>query len=107
MRSTRHGSVCTQSVGPRDSRSRWSVVVARRWDLRCPYVRPLSFNWRPLPRYRAVASPYLSLDLRHFITISCARMHLVAGLVVTRMTDHTEELLWIPHRPYSATRSLE
>src|SRR5690606_23683745 len=28
MRSTRHGSVCTQSVGPRLSRRRWSVVVA-------------------------------------------------------------------------------
>ena len=27
MRSTRHGSVCTQSVGPRESSSRWSVVL--------------------------------------------------------------------------------
>ena len=28
IRSTRHGSVCTQSDGPRRSSSRWSVVVA-------------------------------------------------------------------------------
>src|ERR1700761_6932657 len=28
MRMTRHGSVCTQSDGPRRSSSRWSVVVA-------------------------------------------------------------------------------
>src|SRR5277367_4790824 len=27
MRSTRQGSVCTQSLGPRQSSSRWSVVV--------------------------------------------------------------------------------
>ena len=27
IRSTRHGSVCTQSVGPRESSSRWSVVL--------------------------------------------------------------------------------
>ena len=27
IRSTRHGSVCTQSLGPRRSSSRWSVVV--------------------------------------------------------------------------------
>ena len=27
MRSTRHGSVCTQSLGPRESSNRWSVVV--------------------------------------------------------------------------------
>ena len=27
IRSTRHGSVCTQSLGPRESSSRWSVVV--------------------------------------------------------------------------------
>jgi len=26
MRSTRHGSVCTQSLGPRESSNRWSVV---------------------------------------------------------------------------------
>ena len=28
IRSTRHGSVCTQSLGPRESSSRWSVVVS-------------------------------------------------------------------------------
>ena len=28
IRMTRHGSVCTQSDGPRPSSSRWSVVVA-------------------------------------------------------------------------------
>ena len=28
IRITRHGSVCTQSDGPRRSSSRWSVVVA-------------------------------------------------------------------------------
>src|SRR5215469_5674632 len=27
IRSTRHGSVCTQSLGPRQSSNRWSVVV--------------------------------------------------------------------------------
>ena len=35
MRITRHGSVCTQSLGPRESSSRWSVVprstASPRW----------------------------------------------------------------------------
>ena len=34
IRSTRHGSVCTQSLGPRESSSRWSVVLP--WSRRSP-----------------------------------------------------------------------
>ena len=34
IRSTRHGSVCTQSLGPRRSSSRWSVVVFGMWSPR-------------------------------------------------------------------------
>ena len=34
IRSTRHGSACTQSVPPRDSSSRWSVVVDCTWSWR-------------------------------------------------------------------------
>ena len=47
MRSTRHGSVCTQSLGPRVSSSRWSVVV--RGDLRAAQ------RDRAATRLRAVA----------------------------------------------------
>ena len=34
IRSTRHGSVCTQSLGPRESSSRWSVVAPSTWSRR-------------------------------------------------------------------------
>src|SRR6188472_2987428 len=43
MRSTRHGSVCTQSVGPRESSSRRSVVVPSTW-LRRITTGPLYFS---------------------------------------------------------------
>jgi hypothetical protein len=34
QRSTRHGSACTQSDGPRESSSRWSVVLPSTWSRR-------------------------------------------------------------------------
>src|SRR5215475_9812227 len=44
IRSTRHGSVCTQSLGPRRSSNRWSVVVlgiARPRSMAGPWRRVL------------------------------------------------------------------
>ena len=46
MRSTRQGSVCTQSVGPRESSSRWSVVERSTWAPR-RIVGPFCFSRRP------------------------------------------------------------
>src|SRR3954452_4793451 len=43
MRITRHGSVCTQSLGPRESSNRWSVVVPSTW-LRRITTGPLYFS---------------------------------------------------------------
>ena len=49
IRSTRHGSVCTQSVGPRESSSRWSVVVPSTWFRRIT-TGPLHFGLAARPR---------------------------------------------------------
>ena len=43
IRITRHGSVCTQSDGPRESSSRWSVVEPSTW-LRRWMIGPLNFD---------------------------------------------------------------
>ncbi|GAA2755672.1 hypothetical protein GCM10009872_10320 [Actinopolymorpha rutila] len=43
IRSTRQGSVCTQSEGPRVSSSRWSVVLDSTWVRRVT-TRPRCFS---------------------------------------------------------------
>ena len=45
IRSTRQGSVCTQSAAPRRSSSRWSVVVAGIW-----LPRSVTGPWRRIRR---------------------------------------------------------
>ena len=46
IRSTRHGSACTQSEGPRESSSRWSVVEPSTWSRRIS-TGPLFLDFMP------------------------------------------------------------
>ncbi len=52
MRMTRHGSECTQSVSPRLSSSRWSVVVDCTWS-----CRRITGPWWRVPRRLPLSLP--------------------------------------------------
>src|SRR5512145_3431126 len=93
IRMTRHGSVCTQSLGPRESRSRWSVVL--RWNAlrrivvrpRC-LVGPAGISSFMSERLSGEPSAHLLLDLREVLErhelLLLVRQQGVAGAEVHR-----------------------
>ena len=72
MRRTRQGSVCTHSLGPRESSSRWSVVDACIWlrrittGPRCCSESGSARRWPPPPASGGVPSPRASLMRRTY-----------------------------------------
>src|SRR6478609_2831462 len=80
IRSTRHGSACTQSDGPRESSSRWSVVVKSTWSRRCR-TGPLrlSLTMRSPPFQPGPEPGLATLDVldRHVLLL-LVRQHRVA-----------------------------
>ena len=83
MRSTRHGSVCTQSVGPRESSSRWSVVLLSTWSRRW-MTGPLDFDSSVVPQ-PVPELPLAALDVLHgHVLLLLVGEHRVAGAEVDR-----------------------
>ena len=83
MRSTRHGSACTQSVGPRESSSRWSVVLPSTWSRRW-MTGPLDFDLT-ISVSQSLSCALAALDVLHgHVLLLLVGEHRVAGAEVDR-----------------------
>ena len=98
MRSTRHGSVCTQSVGPRESSRRWSVVLpAVTWPRRS-ISRPLTRRSRVVAHARSPVSQSFRVRSQRsmcsvgHVLVLLVREHRVAGTEVDRRDAERGEL---------------